>query len=70
VARKKEPLGNPLVGKRVQILNTDDPYTKLPMGTWGTVTFLDDMGTVHVQWDDGSSLGLILGQDKFRIGED
>ena len=36
----------------------DDPYTKIPEGTKGTVLVVDDTGTIHVKWDNGSSLGI------------
>lgn len=47
------------VGERVELIHTNDPHTKLKPGTRGTVSFIDDMGTVHVNWDDGGRLGLI-----------
>ena len=34
-----------------------------PVGTQGTVRFVDDIGTVHVSWDNGSSLGAAMGAD-------
>ena len=34
-------------------------------GTRGTVRIVDDMGTVHVDWDNGRRLGLIPGEDVF-----
>lgn len=48
-----------LLGKRVRLDHTSDPYTNLRAGDLGTVQRIDDMGTVHVKWDSGSSLGLI-----------
>jgi hypothetical protein len=50
-------------GKRVKLISTADPYTKLRYGAEGTVTSVDDWGTVHVDWDCGSSLGLIPRED-------
>jgi len=47
------------VGDRVRFIRSNDPWTRLQKGTEGTVRFIDDMGTVHVRWDDGSALGLI-----------
>jgi hypothetical protein len=52
-----------LVGTRVQLIRCSDPYTRLLPGDQGTITFVDDMGTLHVKWDSGSSLGLIPGHD-------
>ena len=47
-----------LRGKRVRLIRCNDPYTRLEPGAEGTVSFVDDMGTVFVNWDSGSSLGL------------
>ena len=52
-----------LAGKRVRLIRCSDPYTKLQSGDKGVVDYIDDMGTVHVKWDNGSSLGLIQGED-------
>lgn len=56
-----------LLGKQIQLVFTDDQYTNLKPGNIGIVNFIDDFGTVHVNWDDGSSLGLIPGIDKWRV---
>ena len=50
-------------GTRVMLLKMNDPYTKLRPGTKGTVTFVDDIGTIFVNWDSGSSLGVAFGED-------
>lgn len=55
-----------LVGKRVTLLRTSDPYTDLKAGDEGVVDYIDDMGTVFVKWDNGSSLGLIEGEDLWQ----
>lgn len=57
-----------LVGKRVTLLRTSDPYTNLKAGDEGVVNYIDDMGTVFVKWDNGSSLGLIEGEDLWTYG--
>ena len=36
-------------------------------GVMGTVSHVDDIGTIHVKWDDGKSLGLIHRLDAFHI---
>lgn len=56
-----------LIGKRVALVHTSDPYTRLQAGTEGTVSFVDDIGTVFVDWDDGSSLGMVAGEDSYRV---
>lgn len=48
-----------LTGRRVRLNSCSDPHTRLQPGTEGTISFVDDMGTLHVKWDDGSRLGLI-----------
>ena len=48
-----------LVGRRVRLIHCADPYTRLEPGSQGTVTLVDNVGTVHVRWDDGSTLGLV-----------
>ena len=57
-------------GTRVELIHMFDQYTKLREGDRGTVRCVDDMGTIHVNWDCGSSLGLIPGGDLFKIVED
>lgn len=47
-----------LIGRRVRLQYTNDPYTTLRQGDEGVVNFIDDTGTVFVTWDDGSGLGL------------
>lgn len=47
-----------LIGKRVRLQYTNDPYTDLKIGDEGTVDHIDDAGTVFVKWDCGSALGL------------
>ena len=56
-----------LKGKRIELISTSDPYTTLKLGDRGTVDFVDDIGTIHVSWDNGSQLGLVPGEDQFKI---
>lgn len=46
-------------GDRIRLLHCADPWTSLKPGATGTVRIVDDAGTVHVQWDNGSTLGLV-----------
>ena len=52
-------------GCRVELLRMDDAQAP-PVGTLGTVKAVDDIGTIHVAWDNGSSLGVLLGVDDCR----
>ena len=53
-------------GTRVELIFMEDRYSKLKAGEKGTVIGVDDIGTIHVNWDCGSSLGIAYGEDKCR----
>ena len=59
--RKKYP-----EGCRVELVRMDDPYREMPPGLKGVVTGVDDSGSVHVDWQNGSSLAVIFGEDECR----
>ena len=52
-------------GCRVELIRMDDPQAP-PIGTLGTVIGVDDVGTIHVNWDNGSGLGVAFGEDDCR----
>ena len=56
--REKYPTGT-----RVELVHMDDPYTSLTTGDKGTVRFVDDIGTIHISWDCGSSFGAVYRVD-------
>ena len=53
-------------GTRVMLIRMSDPYTNLRQGDQGTVTLVDDIGTIHVKWDRGSTLGIAFGEDECK----
>lgn len=53
-------------GARVRLIRMDDPYEKMPEGTTGTVTCVDDAGQIHVDWDGYGTLALICGEDRWE----
>lgn len=53
-------------GCRVELVQMDDPYSKLTPGDQGIVTAVGDTGTIFVNWDCGSSLGIVYGVDRVR----
>ena len=58
-------------GARVELVHMNDPYNKkLIPGCKGTVRYVDDIGTIHVDWDCGSSLGVVYGEDSCRVIEE
>lgn len=58
--RKKYP-----VGSRVELVFMDDIKAP-PVGTKGTVRGVDDIGSIMVSWDNGSSLSIAYGEDSCR----
>lgn len=54
-------------GDRVRLIRCTDPHTTISPGALGTVTLVDSLGTIHVQWDNGIQLGLVIGEDTFVI---
>lgn len=54
-------------GTRVELVSMNDPYNQeLKPGDQGTVDFVDDMGTIFVDWDCGFGLGVAYGEDRIR----
>ncbi len=51
-------------GTRIVLHSMDDAQAP-PPGTMGTVVYVDDMGQLGVEWDNGSALSLIPGEDSF-----
>jgi hypothetical protein len=50
------------VGTRVKLVKMDDIQAP-PVGTLGTVMGVDDIGSIMVSWDNGSSLSVVYGED-------
>ena len=53
------------VGCRVVLDRMDDAQAP-PIGTQGTVTGVDDTGSLLVDWDNGSGLNVIYGIDRVK----
>ena len=49
-------------GARVRLVKMDDPQAP-PKGTLGTVRWVDDIGTIHINWDNGLGLGAAFNED-------
>ena len=57
--RKRYPIGS-----RIVLEYMEDAYAVEP-GTRGTVRCVDDVGTIHVIWDNGRRLGVVPKVDSF-----
>lgn len=53
-------------GTRIVLYFMSDDPRPIQSGMRGTVKVVDDIGTVHCEFDSGRSLGLIDGEDDFR----
>lgn len=53
-------------GTKIKLIKMNDKQA-VPVGTTGIVDFVDDIGTIHMKWENGSTLGLIVGEDEFEI---
>jgi hypothetical protein len=60
--RKRYP-----VGSLVRLVAMDDPHSELKPGACGRVDFIDDTGTISVDWDSGSGLGVVYGVDRIEL---
>lgn len=50
------------VGTRIELVRMNDEQAP-PIGTLGTVTGVDDIGSIMVSWDNGGSLSVVYGED-------
>lgn len=56
-------------GARIELDMMGDDPCPVPPGSRGTVRVVDDMGTVHCNFDNGRRMGLVPGEDSFHIIE-
>lgn len=61
-----DPVGS-LNSWRVQLVCCKDPYSNLEAGAEGAMLFVDAASTVHVDWDNGSTLGRVKWVDQWRL---
>lgn len=52
-------------GTRVELIHMDDVQAP-PAGTKGTVVGVDDVGSILMNWDNGSGLNVIPGVDVIK----
>ena len=54
-------------GTRIRLIEMKDPYSPVPPGTEGTINQIDNACQLHMTWDNGRTLALIPGVDRFSI---
>ena len=52
---------------RIELLSSMNDIQPIESGSKGTVIAVDDIGTIHMRWDNGRGLGLITGEDHFIV---
>ena len=60
ILKKLYPIGTKVV------LDYMDDIQAPPEGTKGEVMFVDDIGQIHVQWENGSGLAINTDVDSFH----
>ena len=50
----------------IVVLDKMDDIQAPPVGTKGKVQYVDDACNIHVSWETGSGLALVIGVDKFH----
>ena len=54
-------------GTRVEVISLCNEEEHLKPGMKGTVVAVDDQPALLVDWDNGSSLSLLIGKDHFTV---
>ena len=64
--KELEELRKKYLDKRIKCIFMNDP-NPIPKDTKGTVQSIDDIGTLHVKWDNGRTLGIVPHEDIFIL---
>jgi hypothetical protein len=64
-SNQKDP--NAKEGMRIRLVSMVDDPNPITAGTEGTIRLVDGAGIIHVNWDNGRTLGLIPGVDDYIL---
>lgn len=56
-------------GTKIKLLKMYAPFTSIPSQELGVIDFVDDIGQIHINWNNGSTLALVPNVDEFEILE-
>ena len=54
-------------GSRIQLTGMGHDPRPIPPGSMGTLDYIDDRGHFQMTWDNGRSLALVIGEDRFTV---
>lgn len=54
-------------GTRIELVEEVDVNSMLEVGEKGTITRVDSLGYIHIDWDSGISGVLLYGIDDFNV---
>ena len=62
-------VSNELIGKRIKLITMFDDPNPIESGSVGTISHVGG-DVMNVTWDNGRSLGVVIGVDEYEILED
>ena len=54
-------------GRRIMCIHMKDDPQAIPDGMTGTIDLIDDLGDIHVSWDNGRTLALVPEADEYAL---